>query len=144
MKVPMTGIRLSSMPFFGNTRYSVIPDYIDPISLGNFYVFKIRATNQKGLVLEVATDNFGNGAANQRNFEIPSEGDSPIKSGDTVSVEMNTIDENIYSYYTAVNQLIGRGPGGGIAPANPPNNISGGALGYFSAHTSQVLSIAIK
>lgn len=29
-------------------------------------------------------------------------------------------------------------------PANPVNNISGGALGYFSAHTTQIKKTIVK
>ena len=65
--------------------------------------------------------------------------------GDTIHVEMQCIDQNIYTYYIAVIQISGDdGSGAGITPANPPSNISNGALGYFSAHTSAVSSIVIK
>ncbi len=143
-RVPLTGLRLVPMTFLGNTSYDVLPEYIDPPTLGNFYAFIVKASSQKGMVFETETDNFGNGVANQRDVEIPSDEDNPVKAGDIVNVEMRSIDKNIYTYFTAVDQLIGDGPNGGISPANPPSNINGGALGYFSAHTSQVRSITIK
>jgi hypothetical protein len=34
-------------------------------------------------------------------------------------------------------------PGGGITPNNPPSNISNGALGIFSAHTTETRSVTI-
>ena len=67
------------------------------------------------------------------------------KVGDTITVEMNCIDDKIYTYFSALLQLSGGGgPGGGITPTNPPSNISNGALGYFSAHTVRVKTAVIE
>lgn len=143
-KVPLTGLRLDSMSIFGNSNYNVVPEYVDPPTLGNCYLFFVTIENKNGLVLEANNDNFGNGVANQRNLDLPFDENNPVKSGDNVIVEMRTIDKSIYTYFTALSQLAENGPGGGITPANPPSNISGGALGYFSAHTSQSLSIMVR
>ena len=57
-----------------------------------------------------------------------------IKSGDTVTIEMLGIDEAVYKYWYSLH--FNGGDGGNIAtPANPVTNVSGGALGYFSAQT---------
>jgi hypothetical protein len=49
---------------------------------------------------------------------------------------MLCIDNNVFEYFK---QLSGLDPTNGqpTAPTNPISNISGGALGYFSAHTTQ-------
>jgi hypothetical protein len=49
---------------------------------------------------------------------------------------MRCIDKNVFEYFK---QLSGLDPTNGqpTAPTNPVSNISGGALGYFSAHTTQ-------
>ncbi|MCU0438723.1 MAG: DUF4249 domain-containing protein [Raineya sp.] len=143
-KVPLTGLKLIPMTFLGNTNYDVLPEYTDPPTLGNNYAFIVRANSKKGIVFEIESDNLGNGVANQRDLDIPEDDGDSVKKGDIVYVEMRSIDKNIHTYYTAVNQLTSNGPGGGISPANPPTNISGGALGYFSAHTSQILSIVVE
>jgi hypothetical protein len=142
--VPLTGLRLVPMTILGNTRYDVLPEYIDPPTLGNFYGFIVKASSQKDIVFETESDNIGNGVANQRDLDTPSDGDNPVKVGDVVTVEMRSIDRNIYNYFTALNQIAGNGPVGGTTPTNPPSNITGGALGYFSAHTKQVQSITIR
>jgi len=36
------------------------------------------------------------------------------------------------------------GPGGGTTPNNPPNNLSNGALGLFSAHTAELKKNTIR
>jgi hypothetical protein len=58
-----------------------------------------------------------------------------INSGDEVTVEMLCVDEAIYKYWYSLRIGGGDGAGSTAAPANPLTNISGGALGYFSAHT---------
>ncbi len=142
--VPLTGLKLNSMTFFGSTNYDVLPEYIDPIFLGNLYYFKVEVSSQKVTSVETFTDNFGNGTANQRSLNLPNDTENSIKNGDSVKVEMRCIDKNIYTYFSAINQISGGGPGGGVSPANPPSNISNGALGYFSAHTSVEKSLIVK
>jgi hypothetical protein len=51
----------------------------------------------------------------------------------------------MYSYLTALVQITDNsGIGGSVTPANPPSNISSGALGYFSAHTTRFSDIEIR
>ena len=54
-------------------------------------------------------------------------------TGDTLLIEMQCIDKNVYVYYRSFGNL-SEGPGGST-PANPYTNIEGTELGYFSAHT---------
>ena len=61
-----------------------------------------------------------------------------------VSVEMQCISKSAHLFFYTLSQQSGAGPGGGTAPSNPPNNIIGGALGLFSAHTTQTKVIKIS
>ena len=67
-----------------------------------------------------------------------------VKLKDNISVEMQCISRPTYLYYYSLNQQSGAGPGGGITPANPTNNIQGGALGIFSAHTVEKKLIRVQ
>ena len=107
--------------------------------MGNSYRFVLNINGEPIKDYFVWNDNTNNGGINTR----PLRTNGTIKSGDVVSVEMQSVDETAYLYYFALSQLAGNGPGGGTTPSNPPNNISGGALGLFSAHTSQSKSIVI-
>jgi hypothetical protein len=61
---------------------------------------------------------------------------SDIKAGTTLTLQMNCIDKAVYNYLNELQQISGGGSGfSSQAPANPTTNISGGALGYFSANT---------
>lgn len=118
-----------------------IPIYLDPMELGNKYRFLLTVNGVKDKDIILINDNVNNGQYNGQ--PLRSSGIT-IKSGDIVSVEMQTITEAIYNYYYTLDQISAREGGGGTTPANPPSNISGGALGYFSSHTTQSKTITIK
>ncbi|MCB0284482.1 MAG: DUF4249 domain-containing protein [Calditrichaeota bacterium] len=66
---------------------------------------------------------------------------------DFVYVELLSIDEATYEYYSTLDNAIASSSGSKIqtkVPANPKNNISGDALGYFGAFTVRSDSIVIK
>jgi hypothetical protein len=71
---------------------------------------------------------------------------SNFKIGDTVSINMKCVAQDVYNYWYQFGQISGNGRGGFSAPtpANPVSNITGGALGYFSANTSQTKSVVIN
>jgi len=65
--------------------------------------------------------------------------------GDTILVELVSIDQSTYSYLDQLNEI----SGGGMmlsssAPANPQNNISNGAMGYFAAEAIDKQIVIIK
>jgi hypothetical protein len=69
---------------------------------------------------------------------------SYLNTGDLLNVKMFSIDENVYNYFLQLRQSSGTGAFNSTAsPANPATNISAGALGYFSSHTTQSQSIII-
>lgn len=143
--VELNGLVLDSFKFGATTSYSLLPVFTDPLSLGDRYLFILSVNGAKERTFQTFSDNFNNGKVNQRPLIIPANGDKDVKIGDTIHVEMQSIDQNIYTYYTALDEISNSGgPGGSVTPANPPGNISNGALGYFSAHTSIVRIVVIK
>ncbi len=138
--IALDSIRITSFEFGGESQNVLIPVYNDPTKLGNNYNFKLIVNDTLDKTYILWNDNTNNGVPNQRPLRS-NEGN--LKSGDVVNLEMQCIDANTYNYYFTLSQIAGNGPGGGTTPANPPNNISGGALGLFSAHTSQKRTIVI-
>ncbi len=71
--------------------------------------------------------------------------DLALKTGDTVKIQLQNIDKNVYEYYKTFNQTSGGGGGafGSPSPSNPISNLNNGALGYFSAYagTSKIIII---
>ena len=72
------------------------------------------------------------------------EQDLDIYPGDTVTVEMQCIDRQLYTYWFALESQQANNFNGAVAPANPPTNISPARLGYFSAHTTRTLTMIVK
>ncbi|MGZ3765177.1 MAG: DUF4249 domain-containing protein [Mucilaginibacter sp.] len=72
------------------------------------------------------------------------ENDIDVFPGDTVNVEMQCLDRPIYTYWFTLAQQQMNNPGGAVAPANPPTNITPTTLGYFSAHTTQTRTLVVK
>lgn len=73
--------------------------------------------------------------------------DEEFNSGDKIFVEMESIDEQTNTYFKTLRNAISStsgGPFGSAAPANPTNNWSNNAFGYFSAFTISSDSIKIK
>lgn len=68
-----------------------------------------------------------------------SPGKIKLKKGDVVKHELRFIDRQVYKYLSAI-QLLNDG---NTIPDNPASNISGGVLGFFSAHTSETKSIVM-
>ncbi|MFN1215648.1 DUF4249 domain-containing protein [Chryseobacterium kwangjuense] len=149
--VPFDDLTQDSFSFGGETTYTLLPVFTDPSVLGNRYLFNFTVNNMTKKTFEVFSDNVNNGLVNQRPLFLPNEDDEDdptdhkVVPGDTIYVEMQSIDNNVFTYYSALLQISGDGgPGGGLTPTNPPSNINNGALGYFSAHTVQKRSIVIQ
>lgn len=63
---------------------------------------------------------------------------------DTVKVELMSIDKNTYEYFNTFQNIIGDDRMDTAAPANPNSNFNNGALGYFSAYSSDFKTIVVK
>jgi hypothetical protein len=135
--VDFLGIDIQESPFQqpGSTTkdYTYFPNFYDPANEQNNYLFFLSNKGIKDKGFEnIFNDNIINGVRNQR--PIRANFDFKINSKDTITVEMQCIDKGVYDYYYSLNE-ISNNNGNSATPANPVSNISGGALGYFSAHT---------
>lgn len=120
--------------------------YKDPAEFVNYYrfVMKVNGTQSKQVYAE--NDRLTNGR------DVPSvlfysgnnDNEDELKAGDRIDVEMQCIDKNIFTYWYTLSQQSQSGPGGGVTPGNPPSNIVGNALGYFSAHTVSKKQMIVK
>ena len=63
--------------------------------------------------------------------------------GDTVSIQLVSLDEGAYEYLKTFQELINVNAGS-AAPANPTSNITNGALGYFSAWSADEKTVIIE
>jgi hypothetical protein len=140
IKINLDTLQVNTFKFGGQEQNVIVPTYRDGASIGNNYNFRLTVNDTLDKTYIVWNDNVNNGEPNRRPLRSETR---DLSSGDAVSLEMQCIDINVYNYYFTLLQIAGNGPGGGTTPTNPPNNITGGALGIFSAHTTQVKKIVI-
>lgn len=127
--VTVDSLYTSSVPEFGGVRICATPVYTDPATTGNFYHYVAYVNDTATKDVYAYSDDFLNG----QKIEFPLSSDRKLIAGDKIKVELQSIDENMYQYY---NSLLSSSFA--ATPANPISNISGGALGYFSAHTKSL------
>jgi len=141
------GLKQSSFKFGDKTTYTLLPLFTDPIMLGNRYLFIFTINDLPKKYMNTISDNVNNGLPNQQPLILPNDDnkgrDHEVVVGDKIHVEMQSIDTNVFTYYSALLQISG-GNGGTATPANPPSNINNGALGYFSAHTTDTETFVIQ
>lgn len=127
-----------------DTRFPQV-HYKDPIGDDNYYrfVMYINGILTKNIFAE--NDRLTNGkAVTTPLFYDTDNQNKKLEKGDKVDVEMQCIDKNIFTYWFTMQQQGQNGPGGGVAPGNPPSNVNNNALGYFSAHTTNSMSLMVK
>jgi hypothetical protein len=137
--VPLDTLTVETLSFGGSGEFTIQPSYLDPVGEGNSYRF-IQYAN--GLLVKnvfVQNDDISDGLRITRPL-INRNGD--LKSGDVVKVDMLCIDRNIYKYWYSLAEAA-TGENQSATPANPVSNITGGVLGYFSAHSISTKSITI-
>lgn len=70
-----------------------------------------------------------------------------FSTGDVISVELQSIDEQTHTYFKTIRKALARstgGPFGPAAPANPITNWSNNGFGYFSAFSISSDSLIIE
>ncbi len=121
----------------GDHGYYVHVVFQDPPEPGNYYCVHLftnrepedSVTGQRYILTD---DKITNG--NLVNFQIRA-GRNNVKPGDTLTVELLSIDKSTYDYYNTLNDIIqtDNSPTS-LSPANPTTNLTNGALGYFAAY----------
>lgn len=126
----------------GEAGYEVSCVFNDPEGEENFYRLVIYLNGERlddnGFYLY--DDKFADG--NQVSYTFF---DQRFDVGDTVKIELRSLDEQTYRYYEQLNELVGNGgPGGGsAAPGNPTSVYNSGALGVFTAYSRNTLEFSI-
>lgn len=115
--------------------------FLDPANTPNQYRFVMYVNGVQVKSIFTFDDEFIDGKYVDLDLE---QTDTKIYAQDTVKVEMQCIDKPVYTYWYTLSQQQITNPGGQVAPANPPTNITPATLGYFSAHTSQTITLIVK
>jgi Domain of unknown function (DUF4249) len=130
---------LDSVTFTQNADFNnkldinAVMNFQDPPGLGNYYQF-IEDVNRRLIPdIFVFEDRLSDGKYIQESLFNDS---SYLQVGDTLLVKMYCIDKATYNYFNTLINVAGNNNFQTATPANPITNISNGALGYFSAHTT--------
>jgi len=150
MPVKVSIDSLSATPrkgFRGEAGFDINVVFQDPSELGNYYRINARSSTLipsdsiDGRRYRLYSDKYTNG--NEMNVRIRSGGN--VKRGDTITVELLTIDKAAYDYFSTLRDALAsdRAPTS-LSPTNPNTNLNNGSLGYFAAFTLDRKSIVIK
>ena len=158
--VQIDSLTIRKEVFFVDTTTITIVHFNDPGAVNNYYryLYTINSTLNKDYNVE--SDRFYNGLTVETRIPIFNGGPNGGPGGggpggpgnpgpgplipDTLRLEMWGIDQSMELYYRTLSTTIQAASGQQAAPANPKSNISGDALGYFSAYTISKASIVLE
>jgi hypothetical protein len=132
-------VRLDSVTLEGNVtlnnkvEINAVVSFQDPPGITNYYQFTEAVDGRVIPDIFVFDDRLSDG----RYIQEPLFNDSSyLQVGDTLEVTMNCVDQNTYDYFYLLANVVSSNGLQSATPVNPTSNISNGALGYFSAHTT--------
>ncbi len=134
--VPIDTIFGKKESFMGGNFYNVYPIFKDPAGVKNYYRIIEFKNGVRSPGSGVTNDIYFDG---NYNVQPVSNKIDEVKEGDKIEIELQCIDENIFKHFISM----ANASTGSAAPANPVSNIEGGALGYFSAHTTNKKAIIV-
>lgn len=119
-------------------------DFKDPADASNYYQLEHRInSNEYEPTRAYVVDDFAeNGSTMSQSVYV----DERAQLGDTVHVELRSIDKGLFDFFSTLESTIeggGDGPGS-TAPANPTTNWNNGALGYFGGGNSDFKTVILK
>ncbi|GHV01977.1 hypothetical protein FACS1894159_10430 [Bacteroidia bacterium] len=132
-RVPLDSMRVTEMKMFGETFLQLVPHYTDPGQTDNFYMFEVAVNGVSDHRIHAWGNTYTMGQVNQTPINL-----HKAQKGDRLSVAMLCIDHGAYLFYHTLDS------NGGISPANPATNFSGGCLGYFKACTIQTMEATVE
>lgn len=145
--VPVDTLIQGEKKDFGDTKIAVQTWFHDPAGAEDYYRFSFTVNGKPSETIFTFDARLYDG--NHMKYDLARDDDEeeehnapPIAAGDTVRVTLYHIDKQVHFYFLTLKQNSGDGPP--TALTNPVSNISGGALGYFSAHTVSGSVIVIK
>ena len=139
--VTLDGVTIKDSEFAVGSKplYDVIPHFTDPSAdQRNYYHFRIGVNDKLYTKIFVMSNAFSGGMPNTQPLRVR---DIEFIEGDTVTVIMERVAPVVYQYYF---ELLQASRKTGDHPSNPTSNITGGALGYFSAFYIEVQRVVYE
>lgn len=131
----------------GDRGFDLYVMFRDPPEAGNYYRLNLRvnialaADSIDGRRYRLYSDKLTNGNEAAYRMRIRRN----VTVGDTVTVDLLSIDKATYDYYKTLNDILtsDRSPTS-LSPANPNTNLSNGALGHFAAYSVDTKTIVLR
>jgi len=143
-KVPLDSVGYSNSDRSNKKKINGVAYFQDPSGIANYYEFieynnGVQFQNDRGV--SVFSDRLSDGKYISRTLDDDS---TDINGGDTLTIQMNCIDANVYNYLNTLNLITRQNSFQSPTPDNPSTNISNKALGYFSANTVEKKSVFVR
>ncbi len=139
--VVLDSVYVKTQKFFDEDETFANVIFNDPAGVKNYYRMVQFINGKKSKGNFNMDDDLSDGKLfNSTLYFFADDDKDKIKPGDLVTVEMQCIDANVYKYWFSLDQSA-TGSSQSAAPSNPVSNLSGGALGYFSAQVVSRLSV---
>ena len=141
--VPFDSITFDNSGTFRKGQITAQANYQDPPNVKNYYQFILYIDGtQFTKDIFAFDDRLSDGKYITQNLRMDS---TYLVDGQQLRVDMYCIDVNVYNYFLTLGAVSDNGSGPQTAtPSNPLSNISNGALGYFSAHTSEARTLIVR
>ena len=142
-----TLVALHSRESDGDQVYNLYVIFRDPPEPGNYYRMNLRVS------VPISPDSIDGRRYHLYNDKLTNGNEAAVrirmrnyfKPGDTVWVDLLSIDKASYDYFNTLNNILtsDRSPTS-LAPANPNTNLTNGALGYFAAYSMDSKVIVLQ
>ncbi len=146
-RVPFDSLYVAKESFPGQDYLMPYAKFRDTPGVKNYYRFRLFVNGVFQKLVDIEHDDYTDGLVVKRGVYYfgskdnnDPEDDDGLRSGDTVRLEMQCIDKPVFRYFYTLATILS----GDAEPANPETNISGGALGYFSAFTSESRELIVE
>ena len=132
--IPIADISLSYFDGFGifDSGYKVNCFIRDPAGVDNYYRMKIYVNGQLSNDGEINL--YSDKLFDGKLIGLVQQS-AVFKETDTITVELQSIDEATYTYFSTLKSITGKEAIQSASPANPTSNFDNDALGYFSAYS---------
>lgn len=123
------GFEFRASSAFRDSGYRCYLVFQDDLSIDNYFrgIVTVNGEQTKGVDdLYVFDDSFING-----NYVLIPVFGERYNYGDSLTVDMYSLNKAGYDFYNTLNQIVDNSGGGNVAPANPETNWNNGALGIF-------------
>jgi len=138
-RVALDSISFKQFDFFGKSNTYAAVNYVDPAGTQNQYRFTLTSKGKvEADMAEEDRFNDGNNVSNVIFYKL-----NDLVTGDSILIDFQCIDRNVFKYFYSLGRNSGEG-GPPVAPENPPSNFSNGALGVFSAYTTEKKTAVIR